>query len=190
FGLALPSMLSVQFLQRGTKLPNDWAASVMTADKVGEAVGAATTSGLGSVFRFMVLFCGFLVLAPSMASTIDGFVRRWVDVFWTASKRLHSLDPGKIRHLYFGVLFGYAAVGLTMLAIMPEPKALLDNATMIYNFALGFSCWHVVALNWILLPKELRPNWLIRIGLILVGLFFFSIALAALYKLLLDLKLL
>jgi hypothetical protein len=185
FGLALPTMLSVEFLTRPTILKDKWAASVMTASAVGDRVGG----DLGALFRFTTLFCGFLVLAPSMASTIDGFVRRWVDVFWTASKRLHTLEPGKIRHLYFGVLFGYAVVGLTMLAIMPEPKALLDNATMIYNFALGFSCWHVVAINWILLPRELRPHWLIRVCLILVGLFFFAVASAALYKLLLDLKL-
>src|SRR5262245_26189070 len=186
FGLALPTMLSVEFLTRPTILKDKWAASVMTAGAVGDRVGG----NLGATFRFMTLFCGFLVLAPSMASTIDGFVRRWVDVFWTASKRLHTLDPGKIRHLYFGVLFGYALVGLTMLAVMPEPKALLDNATMIYNFALGFSCWHVAVLNVILLPKELRPHWSTRIALALVGLFFIVIAATALYKLLLDLKVL
>src|SRR5262245_51526194 len=133
FGLALPSMLSVEFLARGSDPGSDWTISVMTANGVRDRAGGQ----IGQVLWFMTLFCGFVVLAPSMASTIDGFVRRWVDVFWTASKRLHTLEPGKIRHLYFGVLFGYALVGLTMLAVMPEPKALLDNATMIYNFALG-----------------------------------------------------
>ncbi|MBI3861608.1 MAG: Nramp family divalent metal transporter [Planctomycetia bacterium] len=184
-GLALPSMLSVQFLERGTILKNPWAGSVMTADRVGDAIGG---DFFGPACRFMTLFCGFLVLAPSMASTIDGFVRRWVDVFWTASKSLHSLDPGKIRHLYFGVLLGYAAVGLTMLLSLRNPKILLDIAGGIYNYALAFSCCHVAVLNTILLPKEIRPSLLVRITLFVIGLFFATVATFAAYKLILDLK--
>lgn len=172
FGLALPSMLSVQFLKRGAVPANDWAVSVMTADGVRDHVGGL----LGSFCWFMVLFCGFLVLAPSMASTADGIVRRWVDVFWTASKRLQSLDPSKIKHVYFAVLFCYAAFGFTMLCLFPGPTKLVKIATSIYNFALGFSCWHVAAVNVILLPRQLRPNWFIRIGLVLAGIFFWCIA--------------
>lgn len=172
FGLALPSMLSVQFLQRGTQLPNGWAGSVMTADAVDQTVGGS----LGPVFRFATLFCGFLVLMPTMASTIDGFVRRWVDVFWTASKRLHSLDPGKIRHLYFGVLVAYSAFGLTMLVVFRNPKTLLDIAGCIYNFALAFSCFHVVVINSVLLPREVRSSWVVRAALVLTGLFFGTVA--------------
>ncbi len=176
FGLALPSMLSVQFLDRGTELPNEWAGSVMTADAVGKAVGGEF---FGPACRFMTLFCGFLVLAPTMASTIDGFVRRWVDVFWTASKRLHTLDPSKIRHLYFGVLVGYSVFGLFMLLTFRSPKTLINIAGSIYNFALSFSCFHVVVINTVLLPRELRPNWLVRVGLFLVGVFFGTVATVA-----------
>jgi hypothetical protein len=187
-GLALPSMLSVEFMAPHTVLEGDqakWAASVMTAGAVGERVGG----DLGNAFRFMTLFCGFLVLSTCMASTIDGFVRRWVDVFWTASKKMHELGPGKIRHLYFGVLVGYGMLGFTMLWLMPEPKKLIEAAGVIYNFALGFSSWHVAVLNTILLPRELRPHWLIRIGLGLVGLFFSTVGAIALFKLLTDAKL-
>jgi hypothetical protein len=175
-------MLSVQFLPRGTELENKWAGSVMTAKAVGDAVGG---DFLGPACRFMTLFCGFLVLSPTMASTIDGFVRRWVDVFWTASKRLHSLDPSKIRHLYFGVLMGYSVFGLFMLVTFRDPKTLLDIAGSIYNFALAFSCFHVVVINSVLLPRELRPNWLVRIGLCLIGSFFATVATVAAYDMLL-----
>jgi hypothetical protein len=186
-GLALPSMLSVEFMAKKTVLTGDqakWAASVMTAGAVGERVGGE----LGDAFRFMILFCGFLVLSTCMASTIDGFVRRWVDVFWTASKKLHALGPGKIKHVYFGVLVGYGLLGFTMLTVLPEPKKLIEVAGVIYNFALGFSSWHVAVLNTILLPRELRPHWLIRVGLGLVGFFFSSVGAIALFKLLSDAK--
>lgn len=175
-GLALPSMLSVQFLPRGTDVSqNKWLAPVMTADGVGQAVGAALGENIGGIFKFFTLFCGFLVLAPSMASTVDGFVRRWVDVFWTSSKKLRQVDSSKIRNLYFGVLGGYSVIALLMLGLIPEPSTLLKIAGFVYNFALGFSCWHVIVINTRLLPPELRPGWGPRIGLALTGLFFWVV---------------
>jgi hypothetical protein len=64
-GIALPSMLSVQFLPRGTTA-DDWVAAGMTADGVRDAVGPAW----GQFFWLMILFCGFLVLAPSAAGSM------------------------------------------------------------------------------------------------------------------------
>ena len=177
-GLALPSMLSVQFLERGTEA-DKWTAAAMTADAVEVAVGG----GLGSFFWFMTLFCGFLVLAPSMATTADGVIRRWVDVFWTSSKRLRQIEPDKIRIIYFRVLVVYAIFGLAMLSI-DAPSNLITIATTFFNFALGISCWHTLAVNVLLLPKELKPNWFVRIALFLSGAFFFFIAtVSALQKL-------
>jgi hypothetical protein len=203
-GLALPTMLSVEFLPRGTEADN-WTAAAMTANAVRERVsggsggvqepasdhseaseteGAANAasppaySRLGHAFWFMTLFCGFLVLAPSMASTVDGFVRRWVDVFWTASPSLREIDPKNIRYVYFTVLLAYACFGLVMLSLQ-EPTTLLTIATTIYNLALGFSCWHTLAVNVWLLPRELRPNWFVRLGMFVSGAFFIAIATVA-----------
>src|SRR4029078_12335713 len=72
-GIALPSMLSVQFLARGTRA-DDWVASGMTAD----ALRAAAGGRFGQFCWLMTLFCGFLVLGPSAATTADGVLRRWV----------------------------------------------------------------------------------------------------------------
>ena len=169
-GLALPSMLSMQFLPRGTEAQG-WTAAAMTADGVAQTVGGTW----GPVFWYMVLFCGFLVLGPSAATTADGFLRRWVDVFWTASPRMRKIDTYKIRLLYFGVLCCYASVGLVALSL-EEPTKLVSLATMVYNYALGFSCWHTLAANLILLPRELRPGWFSRIGIALAGVFFTALA--------------
>ncbi len=178
-GLALPSMLSAQFLKRGTAVADKWVAATMTADGVAEAVGPR----LGPLFWFMTLFCGFLVLAPSMAVAADGVIRRWVDVFWTSSRKLRNVDPKNIRYVYFSVLAVYGVFGMVMLS-MRQPQTLLEIATTIYNFALGFSCWHALVINLTLLPKELRPNWFVRIGLFSAGLFFWVIAvMSALSKL-------
>lgn len=171
FGLALPSMLSVVFLKRGFQVANEYETPGMTADGMQQVVGG----NLGLVFWYMTLFCGFMVLAPTMASTIDGIVRRWVDVFWTSSRYLRSLESGKIKYVYFVVLTVYAIFGLAMLSLA-KPVKLLQVASMIYNVALGFSCWHTLVLNSILLPKELRPSLLTKILLFLAGAFFMTIA--------------
>jgi Mn2+/Fe2+ NRAMP family transporter len=176
-GIALPSMLSVQFLPRGTTA-NDWVAAGMTADGVREAVGPPW----GKLFWLMTLFCGFLVLAPSAATTADGVLRRWVDVFWTASPRLRKWEPHRIRYVYFGALCGYAIFGVIALTLW-NPVDLLKWAGNIYNAALGFSCFHVLIVNLTLLPRELRPNWFIRIGLVIGGVFFSTLSVLSTMKL-------
>lgn len=173
-GLGLPSMLSVQFLRRGSEA-GTWTAAGMTAQSVGEHVGAVSGPAWGRLFQFLTLFCGFLVLAPTMSSTADGVIRRWLDVFWTSSVRLRQVDPRHIGKLYFTVLCCYAAFGIVVLIFVPGGQ-LMEIATNIFNFALGFSCWHALAVNLVLLPRELRPGWFVRIALFLAGAFFLVIA--------------
>jgi len=184
-GVALPSLLSVEFLPRGTGT-NGWNAAVMTAEGVrehvtsppaGTLVADAGLSGYlsgprwGNVFWALTLLCGFLVLGTTLVSTIDGIIRRWVDVFWISSPRLRRVDPRNIRYVYFGVLICYSIFGIIMLWFF-NPKQLIDWATLGYNFAIGFSCWHTLVLNRILLPKPLRPGIVPSISLITGGIFF------------------
>jgi hypothetical protein len=175
-GIALPSMLSVQFLPRGTEV-DKWVAAGMTADGLREAVGPTW----GHSFWLMTLFCGFLVLAPAAVTTIDGALRRWVDLSWTAIPAVRRWEPHRIRWLYFAALCGYATFGITSLSLW-NPQQLLEWAGNIYNAALGFSCFHVLAVNLILLPREIRPNLLIRCGLVLGGIYFTALAVIATCK--------
>jgi hypothetical protein len=176
-GVALPCMLSVEFLPRNTNA-KDWEASALTANGLRDAVGPEW----GQTFWLMALFCGFLVLGPNITSTADGVLRRWVDVCWTAVPRLRQWDTRRIRTLYFGALCGYAAFGLVSLTLW-NPVDLVKAATIIYNAGLGFSCFHVLAVNLILLPREIRPNWFLRVGLVLGGVFFTTLSLISALKL-------
>jgi hypothetical protein len=198
-GLALPSMLSVQFLPRGTEA-GDWNAAVMTAEGVRRHVAdpqpgvLAYESGLssllhgeswGNLFWSLTLLCGFLVLGTTLVSTTDGIIRRWVDVFWTASRRMREVDPKFIRHVYFTTLLGYGAFVLVMLWLN-KPAELIKWATLGYNFALGFSCWHTLAINRFLLPRELRPGWFAALSLIVGGIFFWLLGTVTLLNTLRD----
>ena len=204
-GLALPSMLSVEFLDRGVTVPDKWVAATMTADGVASTVAGieipdnvsqlseeeratldaqvqeAKKEGRGKAFWFLTIFCGFLVLAPSMSTSADGIIRRWVDVFWTTSDRLRSMPPESIRMVYFGVLACYASFGFVMLGFF-KPDTLLKIATTIYNYALGISCLHTVYVNRSLLPSKLQPRRSVWIALVLFGIFFLFIALVSTLK--------
>src|SRR5262245_25292286 len=177
-GIALPSMLSLQFLPRGTQV-DKWVAAGMTADGLRNAVGPR----FGNYFWWTTLFCGFLVLAPAAVSTIDAALRRWVGLCWTAVPFVRRWEPHRIRFLSFGAFCAYAVFGLIALTCW-NPQQLLEWAGNIYNWALGFSCFHVLAVNMIMLPREIRPNWFVRIGLIIGGLFFTALAVIATMKLL------
>jgi hypothetical protein len=107
---------------------------------------------------------------------MDGFVRRWVDVIWTASARLRQLDTSRIRDVYFILLCVYAVLGLTILWLFDSPLGVFKLSTTFYNAALGFSCWHTIFVNTILLPRELRPAWHMRVLLSLGGLYFVMLA--------------
>jgi len=178
-GVALPSMLSVEFLRRGTVV-NGWATAVMTAGGVEEHVGSAWGQNWGAAMWYLMLFCGFLVLAPSAASMGDGVVRRWVDVFWTSSARLRTWDPKNIKYLYFSVLVGYMVLAVILMTFA-NPLRLFEIAANFMNFALGISCWHTLVINTTLLPPALRPNWFVRIGLALAGLFFLILGVITLW---------
>lgn len=173
-GLALPAMLSIQFLQPAeTQVDNQWTMAVMTADGVRQTVETESGTSLAKVCWFMTIFCGFLVLAPSMSSSADGIIRRWVDAFWTASPKLREMDPKHIKKVYLRVLIAYSIFGLIMLSL--PPGDLIKYATMFFNIALGISCWHTVRINTTLLPRPLRPHLLIRVALCVSGGYFFML---------------
>jgi CDP-diglyceride synthetase len=176
-GLALPSMLSVQFLPRGTIIADKWQAAAMTAGSVRDTVGPT----FGPFFWYLTLFCGLLILGTSMAATADGVLRRWVDVFWTGSKRLQTWDPKHIGKLYFGVLCCYFLLGMAMLLWLRGDTLLVTATGMMYNYALGFSCLHTLVVNMTLLPGPLRPRIWQRVGLVLGACFFLTIGGLATY---------
>jgi hypothetical protein len=184
-GVLLPSILSAEYLPRGT-IASDWNAAGMTANAASKHVGAAWGLGWGTFVWYAVLACGFLTLGPTTAATADGVVRRWVDVFWTASHRLRAWHERRIKYLYFSVLVGYALFGLLMLAVVPKPVVLLKIGVNLMNFALGFSCLHALYVNLKLLPRELRPGWPTRICLVLAALFFITLATIVATKMLSD----
>jgi hypothetical protein len=196
-GVSLPSILSVEFLPRGTNA-SDWNMAVMTAGGVQKQVespppgvlahheslrGLLSGPQWGRFFWGATLFCGFLVLITSQTTTMDGFCRRWVDVTWTAVPALRKLETDKVKYVYFTTLMALAALGLVIIWLTEKPGFVFKLATTGYNFALAFSAWHTLVVNSWLLPKPLRPNIWSRIGLVLGGCFFLALGIMSALKL-------
>ena len=127
---------------------------------------ARTLSVIGDRWTLLVLRDAFL-----RTRRFEDFQRSLRITRHLLAGRLRKLEPHRIRYVYFAVLTAFALFGLVMLSI-GKPKQLVDYAGLILNFALGFSCWHTLGVNLILLPRELRPGWFARCGLLLAGLFF------------------
>lgn len=169
-GLALPTMLSIEFLPRGT-VGDQWILAGMTADGLAARVGGT----FGAVCWYAILFCGFLVLLPSAASGADGFLRRWLDIAWTGLPMFQRLEPHRIRHVYFGFLLTYFVLGLTFLSIA-RPLTLVVIYGNLGNLALGVSCFHTIRVNRTLLPPELRPGWGPCVAMTIAGLYYVGMA--------------
>jgi hypothetical protein len=174
-GMALPCMLSLQFIRNATVTGNRVAA--MTAE--GISLEHPNHAGL---FWTLTLLCGFLVLAPGQISASDQIARRWTDIIWTASSRIKRLGGNRVKYVYYSILSVYAAWGLFVLWRLPA----LDIAkigAVLGNIALGFSALHSLYANRTLMPKPLRPHWLMQIGVVLCGLFFIGISMVVMVDL-------
>jgi hypothetical protein len=171
-GLALPCMLSLEFL-RNTPV-SDHRVAAMTAQGM-----SARFPDHGRAIWSFVLFVGFLTLAPCAVYSGDLLARHWTDILWATSPRVKRLAGNEVRLIYYSVLAIYAAWGTITLAVL-APLQIAIVGAVLGNVALGFSAFHTLYVNRTLLPRELRPNLLMQFGLIACGVFFFAITAMAL----------
>lgn len=174
-GIALPAMLSLEFLPRGATA-SQWTLVGMTAGGVSDRVGGTA----GAAAWYAVLVCGLLVLLPNASSNADGFVRRWVDATWMSVRGMRRLAPEEIKRLYYAALSLYFLVGVFFLSIA-RPMALIVAYGNLGNLALAVSCWHTLAVNRSRLPPEVRPGAGAQVALALAGAYFFALAALTLY---------
>jgi hypothetical protein len=101
--------------------------------------------------------------------------RRWCDIIWTASARARRLGEHRVKQIYYGLMSLQGVWGLLVLMFL-EPLAILKIAGVLMNLGLGASALHALYVNCTLLPREVRPNWFIRAGVVFCSLFFFGVS--------------
>jgi len=166
-GMALPCMLSLEFIRNATVEGNRVAA--LAAQGMAERY-----PGSGGLFWTLTLLCGFMVLAPGQVSVGDQVARRWTDIIWSASSFAKRFEGPQVKYLYYGILTLYAGWGLFTLALF-NPIVTAKIGAVLGNLGLGVSSLHAVYVNRVLLPRELRPSLLLQCGAAACGLFFLAI---------------
>jgi hypothetical protein len=166
-GLALPCMLSLEFL-RNTPVSDHRVAAM-----VAEGMSARFPDFARAVWS-LTLFISFLTLAPCAVYSGDLLARHWTDILWATSPAVKKLGGNQVKYLYYALLAVYAVWGSITLAVL-SPLQIAKVGAVLGNVALGFSAFHTLYVNRLLLPRELRPNAAMQLGLIGCGAFFFAI---------------
>lgn len=157
-GMALPAMFSYEYLRGGVGSVDGNAVAGMTAN--------ALSQRHGPIFWFATLLCGFLIMAPTQVSQLDQIARRWTDVIWIGSRRLHDVEPQKVKLVYYALLAIYCVWGLIALRVTPNPLVLAIATGVMWNFAFAFTSLHLLWVMLRLMPGPLRPGWLQCAGLV------------------------
>jgi hypothetical protein len=168
-GMALPCMLSLQFIRNapveGTRV------AAMTADGMAEQLPEFRV-----LLWFLTLLVGFLVLAPGQIMAADQIARRWTDIVWTTNPRVRQLGGNQVKYIYYGILSVYAVWGSIVILARFSPLLIATVGAALQGVSLGVASWHTLYLNRTLLPRELRPNWFMQMGLVFCGLVFLGVS--------------
>jgi len=168
-GMALPCMLSLQFIRNapveGTRV------AAMTADGMAEQLPEYRT-----LLWAATLLVGFLVLAPGQIMAGDQISRRWTDIIWTTNPSVQRLGGNKVKYIYYGILSVYAVWGSIVILARFSPLFIATIGAALQGFSLGIAALHTLYVNRTLLPRELRPNWFMQLGLVFCGMVFLGIS--------------
>jgi hypothetical protein len=175
-GMALPCVLALEFIRHSTV--RDHGVAAMTAEGM-----AGRYPSLHGLFWVLTLLCGFVILAPGQVTVCDMIARRWTDIIWTGTRWARRLPEHGVVYIYYSILALYALGGLVALSLF-DPFQIAKLAAVPMNVALGVSALHALYVNRSLMPRELRPSWLLQIGTVLCGLFFIGISVVVLLSLL------
>jgi len=167
-GMGLPCMLSLEFIRNAPV--EDRRVPAMTAEGMANRYPAQR-----QLFWYGTLACGFLIIAPGQMVAGDTISRRWTDILWTSSKRVHRLGGTQVKYVYYTILALYGVFGFIMLALF-NPLQIAKIGAVLQNVPLGLTALHALYVNRTLLPRELQPNWFMQAGCVCCGVFFLGVS--------------
>ena len=171
-----PFMVVVQFSLLLLSLSVHESAHAYTADRLGDP----TARYLGRVSLNPIVHADlFGTIIFPIIGLFSGLMFGWAKPVPVNVGRLRNPVRDHMLVAAAGpgsnLLIALGLFGLLMIALVKGDNLVIWS-TNIYNYALGFSCWHAIAVNCTLLPRELRPGWARRILLAAAGSFFMIIA--------------
>jgi Mn2+/Fe2+ NRAMP family transporter len=181
-GMALPALLSIQFARQSSMYGKDlpYTQTLIVADGIRSSQDLAEFAPLLSVIAIVV---GLIVFLPSQMSVVDDVSRRWTDIIWTSNSRVRQhLKPNQVSRVYYTILVLYVVLSFVMITIFLRygetdvAKQMVTVIANLNNVAIGATAFHVLWINTRFLPRELRPRWYQRVGIISCGVFYLGLS--------------
>jgi hypothetical protein len=173
-GMALPALLYVTFVPRGTDIRGLGIAAAL-----GQSMGAHG----GPILAGAVAFLGAWLLIKTQLDQIEGMTRSVTDMLWTGSETVRAWRGGDVRLVYYGVLVAVAVWGMFALSLA-RPIVLLQLGANIAGAVFIFASLHLLYINTRLLPPALRPSFGRRAALVATALFYGTFTAMSLTRLL------
>ena len=161
-GMALPALLYVTFLPRGTEIRGLGIAAALA-----ERVGAQA----GPLLAGVIAFLGVWILFKTQLDAVEGMARAITDILWTGSRRVRGWRGGDVRRVYYTMLAAIVLWGLIALRLA-QPIILLQLGANIAGAIFIVASLHLLYINTRLLPPELRPPLWRRAALVAMACFY------------------
>jgi hypothetical protein len=161
-GMVLPAVLYVTFLP---------AATNIEGLGISAALAAAVRAQASAMLAVMVAFLGAWILFKTQLDNLEGLVRAITDILWTGSARVRGWRGGDIGKVYYAVLGLTVCWGCLALRLAP-PVMLLRISANIAGVVFVVTSMHLLYVNTILLPVQLRPPLWRRAALVAMALFY------------------
>jgi hypothetical protein len=182
-GMALPALISMQFSPHSKLFHDtaglDWAQGIISADGIRNAPDFSPA--MSETLWIATLIVGLLVLLPSQMAIVEDFCRRWTDIIWSGSRRIReNMQPHQVGRIYYTILVIYVTwsfICAWYFTKYESPKVMVLVIANLNNVGLGLTAFFVLRNNLVYLPKQLRPGWIHRIGIIGCGVFYLGLAL-------------
>ena len=156
-----------------------WAQAVISADGMRQA--PEFSPGTAQFMWIAMLIMGLMVFLPSQMSVVDDVSRRWTDVIWSANSKVRATwKEDQVKYIYYTILFSYLAWCMVSHYLFVgeyfSPWMMTLVIANLGNVALGVTAFHILWINSRWLPREIRPRWYQRLGLIACGSFYLGLA--------------
>jgi hypothetical protein len=161
-GMALPALLYVTFLPRGTNIQGLGISA---------ALASAVGSRAGSFVGITIAFLGAWILFKTQLDNLEGMVRAITDILWTGSRRVRAWRGGDVRAVYYAVLGTVVGWGIIALQLA-QPIVLLIIGANVAGAVFVLAAPHLLYINARLLPPHVRPPMWRRVALIAMAIFY------------------
>jgi hypothetical protein len=161
-GIALPALLYVTFLPRGTDIRGLGIAAALAS-----AIGAQG----GAILAGIIALLGAWLLIKTQLDQVEAMTRAVTDILWSGSRRVRAWRGGDVRALYYSVLAAVAIWGMIALRLA-QPIVLLQIGANVAGAVFVVASIHLLYINTTLLPAELRPSAWRRGALVAMALFY------------------